>query len=52
MGDNSPKDVALKVKQWPKESIAAGPRHTVGLRSDGMVTAVGEHERNSEIAPR
>jgi alpha-tubulin suppressor-like RCC1 family protein len=44
MGDNSPKDAALKVKTWPKEPIAAGPRHTVGLRSDGRVTAVGDNQ--------
>jgi alpha-tubulin suppressor-like RCC1 family protein len=44
MGDNSPKDAALKVKTWPKEPIAAGPRHTVGLRSDGRVTAVVDNQ--------
>lgn len=33
MNDNSPKDAAIKVKMWPKDSIAAGPRHTVVQRS-------------------
>lgn len=27
-----------------KDTIAAGRRHTVGLKSDGMVTAVGDNE--------
>jgi hypothetical protein len=43
MGDNSQNDAALKVKTWPTEPIAAGPRHTVGLVSDGTVTAVGDN---------
>src|SRR5665648_701075 len=37
----SPKEAALKVKRWPKDTIAAGCRHTVGLKSDGIVAAVG-----------
>ena len=28
----------------PKPTIAAGRRHTVGLKSDGTVTAVGDNE--------
>jgi len=32
---------ALKVKRWPKDTIAAGYRHTVGLKSDGTVAVVG-----------
>jgi len=32
------------VKRWPKDTIAAGRRHTVGLRSDGTVTAVGDNK--------
>jgi hypothetical protein len=40
MGDYCPKEAVLEVKTWPKDSIAAGPRHTVGLKSDGTVTAL------------
>ena len=40
----SPKEAMLKVKQWPKDTIAAGRRHTVGLKSDGTVTAVGDNK--------
>ncbi|MGF9912173.1 chromosome condensation regulator, partial [Paenibacillus ehimensis] len=40
----SPKEAALKVKRWPKATIAAGYRHTVGLKSDGTVTAVGDNK--------
>ena len=40
----SPKEAALKVKRWAKDTIAAGLRHTVGLRSDGTVAAVGWNE--------
>ncbi|ANY70589.1 hypothetical protein BBD42_05605 [Paenibacillus sp. BIHB 4019] len=36
---------ALQGKRWPKDTIAAGYRHTVGLKADGTVTAVG---RNNE----
>ena len=28
----------------PKDTIAAGYRHTVGLKSDGTVVAVGDNE--------
>jgi hypothetical protein len=42
MNYNSPKEAALKEKRWPKDPIAAGHRHTVGLKSDGTVTAVGD----------
>ena len=33
-----------KVKRWPKDMIAAGRCHTVGLKSDGTVVAVGNNE--------
>ncbi|HEX7058218.1 MAG TPA: RCC1 domain-containing protein, partial [Bacilli bacterium] len=41
----SPKETtfALKLKQWPKHAIAAGCRHTVGLKADGTVVAVGNN---------
>ena len=29
---------------FPKDTIAAGRRHTVGLKSDGTVTAVGDNK--------
>ncbi len=40
----SPKEAALNVKRWPKDTIAAGRRHTVALKSDGTVTAVGDNK--------
>ncbi|MBN2984139.1 chromosome condensation regulator [Cohnella algarum] len=41
----SPKEEAsLKVKRWPKNTIAAGRRHTVGLKSDGTLVAAGNNE--------
>jgi alpha-tubulin suppressor-like RCC1 family protein len=43
MGYTSPIEAALKAKRWPKDSIAAGRRHTVVLKSDGAVTAVGDN---------
>jgi len=33
-----------KVKRWPKDMIAAGRCHTVGLKSDGTVVAVGRNK--------
>ena len=33
-----------KVWAIPKDTIAAGRRHTVGLKSDGTVTAVGDNK--------
>lgn len=39
----SPKEEMLKVKQWPKDTIAAGRGHTVALKSDGTVVAVGDN---------
>lgn len=33
----------LKVKRWPKGTIAAGRGHTVALKSDGTVVAVGDN---------
>lgn len=38
------KEEVLKVKQWKRDTIAAGRRHTVGFQSDGMVIAVGDNE--------
>ncbi|MCR8632170.1 RCC1-like domain-containing protein [Paenibacillus radicis (ex Xue et al. 2023)] len=32
------------MKRWPKDTIAAGRRHTVGLKSDGTMVAVGDNE--------
>lgn len=40
----TPKEAALKGKRWPKATIAAGCRHTVGLKSDGTVVAVGNNK--------
>lgn len=40
----SPKEAMLKVKLWSKDTISVGRRHTVGLKSDGTVTAVGDNE--------
>ncbi|PGP35571.1 chromosome condensation regulator, partial [Bacillus cereus] len=34
----------LKVKRWPKGTIAAGRGHTVALKSDGTVVAVGRNK--------
>ncbi|MBP3967933.1 hypothetical protein KAF80_02595 [Bacillus sp. WL1] len=39
----SPKEEMLKVKQWPKDTIAAGCAHTIGLNLDGTVVAVGDN---------
>ncbi|WP_429701139.1 hypothetical protein [Bacillus paramycoides] len=36
--------ITLKVKLWPNDTIAADRRHTVGLRSDSTVTAVGDNK--------
>jgi len=44
MDYTSPIEAALKVKRCPKDTIAAGRRHTVGLKSDGTVTAVGDNK--------
>nr|WP_255291084.1 hypothetical protein [Bacillus thuringiensis] len=40
----SPKEEMLKVKRWPKGTIAAGRGHTVALKSDGTVVAVGRNK--------
>ncbi|SEK57376.1 Regulator of chromosome condensation (RCC1) repeat-containing protein [Paenibacillus sp. OK003] len=47
MDYTSPIEAALKVKRPKYTAIAAGRRHTIGLRSDGTVTAVGlnKHEQ-------
>ncbi len=37
----SPKEEMLKAKRWSKDTIAAGRGHTVALKSDGTVVAVG-----------
>lgn len=34
----------LKQKRWPKNTITAGRRHTIGLKSDGTVTAAGDNK--------
>lgn len=34
----------LEVKRWPKETIAAGRRHTVGFKYDGTAMAVGDNK--------
>jgi len=34
----------LNVKRWPKGTIAAGRGHTVALKSDGTVVAVGRNK--------
>ena len=34
----------LKQKRWSKDTIAAGRRHSVGLKSDGTVIAVGDND--------
>jgi NADH:ubiquinone oxidoreductase subunit len=39
-----PKEAELKVKQWPKDTIPASCAHTLGLKSDGTVVAVGDNE--------
>lgn len=44
MDNNLLKEAILKVKRWPKNTIAAGRRHTVGLKTDGTVTAVGDNK--------
>lgn len=36
-------EAGLKVKRWPKDTIAAGRRHTVGLKSDGTVAVGNVH---------
>ncbi len=40
----SPNEAELKLKWWPKNIIAAGYRHTIGLKSDGTVVAVGDNK--------
>lgn len=40
----SRKKEMLKVKRWPKDTIAAGRGHTVALKSDGKVMVVGWNE--------
>lgn len=40
----SPKEAVLKVNRRPNNPIAAGCRHTVGLKADGTVTAVGDNK--------
>ena len=40
----SPEEAVLKVKRWPKDTIATGRRHTVGLKYDGTVIAVGDNK--------
>ena len=40
----SPKEAALKSKRLRNDTIAAGRRHTVGLKCDGTVTAAGDNK--------
>lgn len=40
----SPKESALRVYRWAKNTIAAGCRHSVGLKFDGTVMAVGDNK--------
>lgn len=40
----SPNNAMLKVECWPNSTIAAGRRHTVGLKPDGTVKAVGDNK--------
>ncbi|MBG9944638.1 hypothetical protein ABD77_22215 [Brevibacillus formosus] len=40
----SPKEAMLKVKRWSTDTKAAGSAHTVGLKLDGTVVAVGDNE--------
>lgn len=43
MDYTSPNKAELKVKMSHKDSITAGYRHSVGLKSDGTVVAVGRN---------
>lgn len=40
----TPNEAVLKAKHYPRATIAAGRRHTIGLKSDGTVVAVGDNE--------
>jgi hypothetical protein len=44
MDDISPKEAVIKMKRWPKNTIAAWSRHTDGLKSCGTVMAVGDNK--------
>lgn len=44
MDYNSGEKAWFDTKQLRNSTIAAGRRHTVGLRSDGTVTAVGDNK--------
>ena len=44
MDDRAPKEKLLTLKRMPNQSLAAGHRHTVGLKSDGTLTAVGDNK--------
>jgi alpha-tubulin suppressor-like RCC1 family protein len=44
MDYTSPKEAVVKVKRRPQDTIAAGGRHTDGLKSDGTVMAVGDNK--------
>jgi alpha-tubulin suppressor-like RCC1 family protein len=37
------KEASVKRKHWPKNTLAAGRRHTIGLQSDGTAVAVGDN---------
>ncbi|MBT2282536.1 RCC1 repeat protein [Paenibacillus polymyxa] len=38
------KDAVFETKRFRNYTIAAGRRHTVALKSDGTVTAVGDND--------
>ncbi|MEH6957891.1 RCC1 domain-containing protein, partial [Neobacillus drentensis] len=40
----NPYEKILKQKRWSNDTISAGRRHTIGLKSDGTVTAVGDNK--------
>lgn len=44
MDYNSPKETVFETKRFRSCTIAAGRRHTVALKSDGTVIAVGDHK--------
>jgi len=41
----SPKEGALNVNRWPKDTMAAGRRHTIAIKYDGTVVAVGDNKK-------
>lgn len=43
MDEIPPREAVVQMKRLPKDSIAAGRRHTVGLKSDYTVTTAGNN---------